>query len=343
MTASEVPHVPGGAARISEGYWRLVWRQFKKRKIALVALAMLGVLGIIALFAPFLAHDVPIYVVKDGKAFWFPNIINYKEIVLFDFLNWKPQAGDYGIWPPVPYSPERSDLYNSFGKPDAKHLLGTDDRGRDVLSRMIWGTRISMSIGFVATGIAILIGIAFGSLAGYYGGRVDAVILRVIEIVLCFPSLILILTVVGFASPSIFNIMVVLGVTGWTGSARLVRGEFLKLREAEFTDAARALGLRDSRIIFRHLLPNALSPVLVAATFGVGGAILTESALSFLGLGVPAPTASWGEILDQSRHYMGRGVWWLVVYPGLAISITVISFNLVGDGLRDAMDPKLRQ
>lgn len=334
---------PPAKTRSREGYWRLVWGQFHKRKLSIVALGTLAVLGFVALFAPFLAHERPIYLVKDGKSYWFPNVFNYEDIVLFDFKEWQPQPGDYAVWPPVPHAPERSDLYNAFGKPDRNHPLGTDDRGRDVLSRMIWGTRISMSIGFIATGIAITIGTILGSLAGYYGGRVDAIILRAIEIVLCFPSLILILTIVGFAPPSIYNVMIVLGITGWTSSARLVRGEFLRLRETEFADAARALGLTDTRIIFRHLLPNALSPVLVAATFGVGGAILTESALSFLGLGVPPPTASWGEILDQSRRYMGRGVWWLVVYPGLAISLTVISFNLVGDGLRDAMDPKLRE
>jgi peptide/nickel transport system permease protein len=201
-----------------------------------------------------------------------------------------------------------------------------------------------MSVGFVAEGIAVLIGTILGALAGYYGGRVDTIIMRIIEIVLLFPVFVLIITLISvLPKPTIWSIMIVLGVVGWTGIARLVRGEMLKLRESEFTIAARASGLRDTRVIFRHLLPNALSPVLVSATFGVAGAILVESALSFLGFGVPPPTASWGEILSQSKAYLYRGAWWLVVYPGLAIFVAVTAFNLVGSGLRDAMDPRLRE
>jgi peptide/nickel transport system permease protein len=167
-------------------------------------------------------------------------------------------------------------------------------------------------------------------------------ILRVIEIVTLFPVFVLIITLINFLPPSIYNIMIVLGLTGWTGVARLVRGEFLKLRESEFALAARASGLRDSRVMFRHLMPNAMSPVLVSATFGVAGAILIESALSFLGFGVPPPTASWGELLFQSKSYLDRGAWWLAIYPGVAIFCTVTAFNVVGNGLRDAMDPRMR-
>lgn len=328
--------------RRKEGYWRLVARQFRKRKQAVVSLVLLVFLGVVALAAPFLAGEVPIYVVHEGESYLLPNVIDYKALVSVDWSRWEPGEGEKAIRPLIPYAPERSDLRNRVGAPDKDHWLGTDDRGRDVMSRVIWGTRISMSVGFVATGIAIFIGVILGSLAGYYGGVIDAIILRIIEIVLCFPVFFLILAVMAFLPPSIYNVMIVLGLFSWTGAARLVRGEFLKLRDSEFAMAARASGLRDYRIIFRHILPNALSPVLVAATFGVASAILTESALSFLGFGVPPPTASWGELLAQSQNYLHRGAWWLVTFPGVAIFVTVTAFNLVGEGLRDAMDPRLR-
>lgn len=327
---------------LSQGYWRLVWIQFKKRRLGLISLGVLALLGCVGLSAPFLAGEVPIYLSMNGKTYLFPNIIAYKDLVSFNFDGWEPGPGDRAIRPLIPYAPERSHLFSRLQAPSAEHWLGTDDRGRDVLSRLIWGTRISMTVGFVAMGIATFIGIVAGSLAGYYGGKVDAVVLRIIEVVLCFPTLILILSLIAFLNPSIYNIMIALGLTGWTGVARLVRGEFLKLRGGEFAMAARATGLRDGRIMFRHLLPNALAPVLVTATFGVAGAILTESALSFLGFGVPPPTASWGEILKQSKDYVDFA-YWLVIFPGLAIFVTVTAFNLVGEALRDAMDPRLRQ
>ena len=328
--------------RPNQGYWHLVWRQFRKRKLAVASLVILMLLGFIGLAAPFLAGETPIYLVKDGKTYLLPNVVDYKDLVSVSFDDWEPGPQDRAIRPPIPYAPERSNLFARLQPPSKEHWLGTDDRGRDVLTRIIWGTRISMTVGFVAMGIAVLIGIIAGSLAGYYGGKVDAVILRVIEIVLCFPTLILILSLIAFLDPSIYNIMIAIGLTRWPDVARLVRGEFLKLRSADFTTAARATGLRDSRVMFRHLLPNALAPVLVTATFGVAGAILTESALSFLGFGVPPPTASWGEILKQSKDYVDFA-YWLVIFPGLAIFITVTAFNLAGEGLRDAMDPRLRQ
>jgi len=325
-----------------QSYWRLVGRQFRRNVLAVAALAVLLVLLAIALGAPFLAGDWPIHLVKGSQTYWFPNIVPYHDLVGFDIEDWEPGPGDRAVMPPIPYAPDRSDLRRRLEAPSSDHYLGTDDRGRDVLSRMIWGTQISISIGFVAVGISVLIGIIIGALAGYYGGWVDNIAQRLIEIVMCFPTFFLIIALIAFLPPSIYNIMVVIGITGWTGVARLVRGEFLKLRESDFATAARATGLRDTRIMFRHLLPNALAPVLVSATFGVAGAILTESALSFLGFGVPPPTASWGEILSQSKRYV-EFAWWLVTFPGLAIFITVTAFNLVGEGLRDAMDPRLRQ
>ena len=241
----------------------------------------------------------------------------------------------------APYDPTLINLKEVLMPPSAAHLLGTDTLGRDVLSRVIYGARISLLVGFVAVGLATLIGVLVGALAGYYGGVVDAVLMRLVDLMLCFPTLFLILAVIAVLGPSIWNIMVVIGVTGWMGVARLVRAEFLSLREREFVVAARALGASDARLIWRHLLPNALTPVMVSATLGVAGAILTESALSFLGLGVQAPTPSWGNILTMGKDNL-EIAWWLSVFPGLAILVTVMSYNLLGEGIREAIDPRLR-
>jgi peptide/nickel transport system permease protein len=239
-----------------------------------------------------------------------------------------------------PYDPTAIDVYNVLSPPGKTHLLGTDDLGRDLLSRIIWGSRVSLKVGFVAVGIAITIGIVIGSLAGFYGGRVDAILMRFVDIMLAFPTFFLILAVISILEPNIFTIMAVIGVTSWMDVARLVRAEFLTLKERDFVGAAIAIGVSDTRLIFRHILPNALSPVFVAATFGVGGAILTESGLSFLGLGVQPPDPSWGNILTAGKDNI-EIAWWLSLYPGLAILITVLSYNLVGEGLRDALDPRL--
>ena len=327
-----------------QGYWFLVARQFRKSRLAVAGMVLLVFLGVVALAAPFLAGDRPIYMVEEGKGYLFPNLFDYEGLVHLQgsYHDWEPAEGTLAIRPLIPFAPERSNLRGRLKAPSEEHLLGTDDRGRDVMSRMIWGTRISMSIGFLAVGIAVTIGIVIGSVAGYYGGWVDMVMLRIIEVMKCFPTFILILSLIAFLPQSIWNIMIILGLTMWTGVARLVRGEFLKVRDSDYATAARATGLSDMRVIFRHLLPNALAPVLVSATFGIAGAILTETALSFLGFGVPPPTASWGEILSQSKRYVDSA-WWLVTFPGLAIFVTVTAFNLVGEGLRDAMDPRLRQ
>jgi len=241
----------------------------------------------------------------------------------------------------APYDPNFIDLKQVLMPPSPAHLLGTDTLGRDVLSRVIFGARISLLVGFVAVGIATLIGVLVGALAGYYGGAMDALLMRLVDLMLCFPTLFLILAVIAVLGPSIWNIMVVIGVTGWMGVARLVRAEFLSLREREFVMAARALGASDARLIWRHLLPNALTPVMVSATLGVAGAILTESALSFLGLGVQPPTPSWGNILTMGKDNI-EIAWWLSVFPGLAILVTVMSYNLLGEGIREAVDPRLR-
>jgi peptide/nickel transport system permease protein len=240
----------------------------------------------------------------------------------------------------APYDPTTIDVYNVLSPPSRAHMLGTDELGRDLLSRIIWGSRVSLKVGFVAVGIAIVIGIFIGSIAGFYGGRLDAILMRFVDMMLAFPTFFLILAVIAILEPNIFTIMAVIGVTGWMDVARLVRAEFLTLKERDFVDAARALGIRNKRLIVRHVLPNALSPVFVAATFGVAGAILTESGLSFLGLGVQPPDPSWGNILTAGKDNI-EIAWWLSLYPGLAILITVLSYNLVGEGLRDALDPRL--
>ena len=240
-----------------------------------------------------------------------------------------------------PYDPALIDVNQILCPPSSKHWLGTDQLGRDVLSRMFWGSRISLLVGFVAIGIATLIGTILGALAGYYGGWIDNIIMRFVDIMLCFPTFFLILAVIAILEPSIWNIMIVIGVTSWMGVARLIRAEFLSLMDREFVLAARAEGAGDLRIIFRHVLPNALAPVLVAATLGVAAAILTESALSFLGIGVQPPTPSWGNMLTAGKDNI-EIAWWLSVYPGLAILFTVLGYNLLGEGIRDAVDPRLK-
>lgn len=242
----------------------------------------------------------------------------------------------------APYDPNAIDLKNVLAPPSGGHPFGTDPLGRDVLSRMIWGAGISLKVGFVATGIAILIGTMLGAVAGYYGRWVDAVIMRFVDIMLCFPSFFLILAVIALLEPSIWNIMIVIGLTGWMGVTRLVRADFISLKERDFVQAARVIGAGDPRIIFLHILPNAMASVLVTATLGVAGAILTESALSFLGIGVQPPTPSWGNILTAGKDNIDIA-WWLSFYPGLAILITVLGYNLLGEGIRDALDPRLRR
>lgn len=239
----------------------------------------------------------------------------------------------------TPYDPDAIDAWHVLLPPSAEHWFGTDELGRDVLTRVIFGARVSLKVGFVAVGIAVAVGTVVGLFAGFYGGWVDSVLMRIVDIMLCFPTFFLILAVIAMLEPSIWYIMVIIGLTGWMGVARLVRAEVLSLKSRDFISAARVLGASDRRIIFRHILPNALSPVLVSATLGVAGAILTESALSFLGIGVQPPTPSWGNILTSGKDYI-EFAWWLSLFPGVAILVTVLSYNLVGEGIRDALDPR---
>ena len=262
----------------------------------------------------------------------------------FDRLDYRPyrdgaREARIALFPPVPYSPFEFDFSARFEAPGPDHWLGRDSEGRDLLSRIIHGTRVSMLVGFVAVSIYVVIGIVIGALAGYFGGWTDLLLSRLIEIVICFPVFFAILAVLCFLPPSVFWIMILIGLLRWPGVARLTRGEFLRLKNQEYVSAGRALGLSHFRVIFLHMLPNGVAPVLVAATFGIAGAILLESGLSFLDMGAEL---SWGALLANAKGQVGR-FWWLTVFPGLMIFLAVISFNLVGEGLRDALDPRLRE
>jgi peptide/nickel transport system permease protein len=234
----------------------------------------------------------------------------------------------------APYDPGSIDIDNILMGPSREHLLGTDSLGRDLFSRMVYGTRISLLVGLIAVGISVFIGITLGALAGFYGRWIDTIIMRFVDVMLCFPAFFLILAVVALLEPGIVNIMVIIGATSWMGVARLIRAEILSLKERDFIYAERAIGAGDFRIITKHLVPNAMAPVLVSATLGIAAAILVESSLSFLGIGVQPPTPSWGNILSEGKSVMGAA-WWMVVFPGLAIFITVLGYNLLGEGIRE--------
>jgi peptide/nickel transport system permease protein len=394
--------------RAGEAYLDIVWRMFKKNRLAHFALYMVGVLFLLAIFAPLIASDQPFIFKEDGKTLfpWFVMLFNPDGIVDFIFnmallsffpclvvgivlwRRWRnrevpgrtrvlrlagifalalvaanvcfaffkpdnvyfarnfkqnPAAGTFTF---IPMGPTEQDLDSSFKGPMYRkekgdfHLLGTDSLGRDVLVRMLYGARISLTVGFISVSLYMTIGIIIGALAGYFGGWIDLLISRVIEIMMMFPTFFLILTLVGLIGPSLWIIMFVIGITGWPTTARLIRGEFLKQRQIDYVTAARALGSSNIRIVFKQILPNALAPVFVAAPFGIAGAIVTEAGLSVLGFGVRPPTPTWGQLLNLGRE--NYHMWWLVVFPSIAIFISVTVYNLVGSALRDATDPRLR-
>lgn len=307
------------------------------QKIQSVGIGIVIVLIVIALFTPLIAGNKPLLQISDHH--WsfpaFGDLIPKSTTELPKPLS----KNDFYINPLIPYSPTEYNLDDTLLPPSAKHWLGTDEQGRDVASRILYGSRVSLSVGIIAVGLSVLVGVFIGALAGFYGGKIDLLISRFIEIVICFPTFFLILAVIASVGPGLTNIMIVIGLTGWTDIARLVRGEFLKLREQEFATAVVTLGAKPWRVILKHLLPNALLPVVISATFGIAGAILSESGLSYLGFGVQPPTPSWGDILSQSRDFMDIA-WWLTLFPGIAIFLTVTGFNLVGERLRDQLDPK---
>ena len=276
-----------------------MWRRFRRDKIGMAALSMVGLLGLIALV-----------------------------FFIFDRL---------GI--PFPMDPDATNLERKLLPPNADNWLGTDNLGRDVLSRLLNGAYISLTVGFVAVFVSLSIGVSVGAVAGYFGKWVDNLIMRVVDAIMCFPTFFLILTAVALVGPSIFNIIVVIGLVSWTGTARLVRAEFLTLRESAYVQAARALGQRGPKIMFRHLLPNAAAPILVTAVLGVPEAILAEAGLSFLGFGVQPPQATWGNIIADGKTYI-LDAWWLILFPGLAILVAALSFYLTGESLRQAVETR---
>ncbi len=305
----------------TETPWQAFWRTFRRDRLAMAGLAVLGLLLLAAVAGKLLTE-------------WWV-VFDPATVRLVD--QFRP-----------PLSPV-SALVPAADRPAlGVYLLGTDDLGRDVFARMLQGSFVSLSIGFVAVGISVFVGILLGGLAGYYGEArlgpvtVDGLIMRFTDVMLAFPTFFLILTVVALLPPSIYNIMIVIGLTSWMSTARFVRAEFLALREQDFVVAAQALGLPERRIIFFHMVPNAIAPVLVSATIGVATAILTESALSFLGFGVQPPYATWGNILADGKGYIFDAPW-LFFTPGLAILVVVLAFNLVGEGLREALNPRLRR
>ena len=241
----------------------------------------------------------------------------------------------------APYDPAEIDLFRVQEPPSRDHLLGTDELGRDVLTRILYGSRVTLVVGVCAMFISIIAGSVFGSIAGFYGGKIDNVIMRIVDIFLSFPTLFLLIILAAYIEVTILGMILIIGGTSWMSVARLVRGEFLSLKEKEFVEGARALGAKDIKIIARHILPNTMAPLIVAATLGVAYAIIYESSLSFLGVGIKAPAATWGNMLTNAQQDIFQAPW-LAVWPGLMISITVLAINFVGDGLRDALDPKLK-
>ncbi len=330
----------------------------------MAALIYVILLAIVALLSPAIAGTRPIVCKYKGRLY-FPAMAYFNprwenEIFFRDKFRKRyvqnlkrNDPNSWAIWPLVYQDPYRRVTKDEWpghpgnptgadGKPNRYHLMGTTQEGIDVFAQMVHGTRTALLVGFVSTGIAAVIGIIVGALAGYFGRWVDILLSRLIELVMCIPSLVLILALIAIIeNPTIWHVMAVLGLTGWTGIARLTRGEFIRLNNSEFVTAARALGARGLRIIFRHILPNALAPILVPISFGIASAILIESGLSFLGFGTPPPHPSWGSLLNAGRSNLQ--MWWLIVFPGLAIFLTVLAYNLIGEALQEATDPRLRE
>jgi len=322
-----------------ESFWQIFNFRFRNNKLGMLSFWLIMSFIAIGLLAPVIANDSPLIMRSGGKVY-FPALTEYPQ---FRAVNWaEPEIViDWAVYPLVRQSPTKSDLGNRLLAPSWEHLFGTDDKGMDVFSRIVWGTRVSISIGIVSALIVLVIGTLMGALAGYFGGWIDVVISRFIEIMMCFPTFFLILAVLAFLPPNIFNIMIVIGLTSWTGIARLVRGEVLKVKTLDYVKAAKINGIPNLKIIFSHVLPNAIMPALISATFRVSGAILVESSLSFLGFGVQPPKPTWGAIVQVAQRYVQSDVGqWLAWAPGIAIFITALAYILLGEAIRDAADPK---
>ncbi len=331
----------------TQSTWGAVRRRFRQQRLARVAAGTLVLLLATALGADCLASDLPVLLSHGGELYVMPNITRPGKLRRHDNHSLRRELAKTGrgwaVYPLVPYGPNQTqpggalDINVRPGTGD--HLLGTDDVGRDVTAQLVHGARVALLVGVVAVLIYVLIGLLLGALAGYLRGVVDHVVSWGVAVMLTFPTFLLILVIQGLVSAqSLWGVMLVIGITGWAGVARLVRGEVLRIRALPYVEAARGLGASHVRILLRHVLPNALGPVLVAATFGMASAILVETGLSFLGFGPDAP--SWGRLLAAAQ--LNRGAWWLTVFPGLAIFVTVLAYNFVAEGLQDALDPHHR-
>ncbi|MHC4995037.1 MAG: ABC transporter permease [Planctomycetota bacterium] len=348
-------HDEDAPARVPQSFWKGVWWRMRHNRRGMVGFVFVVGMLLVSLLSPLIANNQPIVCNYQGK--WYaPAIVEVfqmrgdgdhwiKKAAPFNKPQFDPKTelgdDDFAIWPLVPWH-EYEQTLDYFDPPSADHWLGTDELGRDVLARLIHGASVAMKVGFISMAIATAIGVVLGSLAGYFGGWVDIAISRVIEVVICFPVFFLILSVMVMLEPSITNVMIVIGLTGWTSIARFTRGEFIRCKSLDYVLAAKALGLNHRRIMFRHILPNALTPVLVSVTFGIAGAIMTESGLSWLGFGVQAPAPSWGNMLRTAYDSL-RVAPHLVYPPCVMIFLAVLSYNLVGDALRDAIDPQLKK
>jgi peptide/nickel transport system permease protein len=350
----EPPELLAAATRASR--YRAAWRRFRVYRLGMVGLVIVVFLLLVAFLAPLLANDQPMVCRFDGSVYA-PALIDTLHnipgaslliqkrrpfrLATFDFKSeFDPARGDWALWTLVPFGP-REIVAPPLQGPSSVHWLGTDQSGRDVLARMVHGAAVSMRVGFLSMGIAAVIGVLLGSIAGYAGRTTDLVISRFIEVVMCFPTFFLILAVLAWFPPRIENVMIVIGLTRWTGVARYARGEILRIREGDYAAAAKALGFSPARIIFRHLLPNAMAPVLVSVTFGIAVSILIEAGLSWLGFGVQPPDSSWGTILRAGYENLFTAPH-MIPPPCVAIFLAVLSFNLVGDALRDVIDPRLQ-
>ncbi|WP_437192562.1 ABC transporter permease [Planctomicrobium sp. SH527] len=345
----------------SPGFWQESWQRFRRRRLPMMALCVVVFLGIVAIFSPLIVGTKPIICKYKGKIhFPFLGYFNQKwegEFSGAPFFKRYPiplkesDPDSWAIWPLNYNDPIRSVTADEWpnrpgnpqsGRPSRLNFFGTDSRSFDVFAQIVHGTRTALLVGFVSMGIAALIGMTLGAIAGYFGGWTDILLSRLIEVVMCIPTLILILALIAvIEKPSIWHMMAVIGLTGWTSIARLIRAEFLKLKQMDYVAAARVLGESHFRIIFRYLLPNALAPVLVPITFGIAAAILVETSLSYIGFGAPPPNPSWGQLLRSGQSNYQN--WWLILFPGLGIFLTVLSYNLIGEGLQDSTDPRLRE
>lgn len=340
MTREQAPRAVGLS------YGQLVWQQFRRSRLNRVALGIILFIVALALSADFIASDKPIVAHFEGRLYILPNLVSPPELRVYDnsLLVGAMKAGDWAILPIVPWGQNTHDLTQVLAEPSSTHWLGTDPGGRDVLARLIHGARVSLAVGVMAVVVLVAVGLAFGTLAAYYGGWIDGLLMRVLEVVHSVPTLLLLVAMLAVLAPegwtAVFSMMLVIGLIGWTGVARLVRGEILRVKTLDYVVASRAQGASDARIILQHILPNSVSPVLVSATFSMASAILLESALSFLGFGIPDDMASWGGLLNGARG--NTDAWWLAVFPGSAIFLTVTVYNVAGEGLRDAIDPRLR-